>query len=185
MSILVPIHRPGFDVVLDIRYATKDNFTGAPIYKKPLAFLHPKAAEGLQRAIVLAKAQGYGVKVFDAFRPREAQQALWDHTPDPDFISHPETGSCPHCRGVAVDLTLLDKAGKELDMGTGFDAFTPQSHHGNLEISKAAQANRYLLMGIMTTTGWDFYRNEWWHYQLFEPRSFKLLTDKEAGTGMM
>lgn len=164
------------DLLMDIRYATADNFTGKPVYQSARCFLHEEAAAKLKRAMELAAAHGLIVKVFDAFRPIEVQQALWNHTPDPEFLSEPGVGSTPHCRGVAVDLTLVDKkTGKELDMGTGFDEFTPRSHHGNLEISAEAQKNRYLLMGIMTTAGWDFYRNEWWHYQLFNARNYPVV----------
>jgi len=70
-------------------------------------------------------------------------------------------------------------------MGTAFDAFEPRSHHGRTDISAEAQRNRMLLMGIMTTAGWDFYRNEWWHYQLFNSREYPVLSDSEAGTGVM
>ena len=113
--------------------------------------------------------------IYDAFRPTEAQWILWEHSPNPDFLANPQTGS-PHSRGVAVDLTLLDQNGKELEMGTKFDDFCTQSHHGNLEISPLAQRNRYILMGIMTTAGWDFYQNEWWHYQLFKSKNYPLLS---------
>ena len=70
-------------------------------------------------------------------------------------------------------------------MGTAFDAFTPLSYHGNRDISAVAQRNRALLLGIMTAAGWDFYRNEWWHYQLFNPRRYPLLSDSAANTNMM
>ena len=72
-----------------------------------------------------------------------------------------------------------------LDMGTPFDAFTPLSHHGNTEVSVTAQKNRHLLMGLMTTAGWDFYRNEWWHYQLFNSRTYPLLSDSLLPRPMM
>ena len=85
---------------------------------------------------------------------------------------------------MAVDLTLLD-GGRELDMGTGFDAFTPLSHHGRTDVSNAAQRNRLLLMGLMTTAGWDFYRNEWWHYQLFDARRYALISDTDVPKPMM
>ncbi len=183
---LVEITAPEFAVEIDLRYASANNFTDAPIYKRAACFLHEAAAEKLRTAITLADQLGYRFLIFDAFRPLEAQQALWDHTPDPEFLSNPETGSCPHCRGVAIDLTLVDTpTNTPLDMGTEFDAFTPRSHHGNTEISNTAQANRFLLLGIMTAAGWDFYRNEWWHYQLFEPRSYPRLTDSDAGTAML
>lgn len=185
MSQLVEICAPEFDVELCLAYATADNFTGKPVYKpEARCFLHPEAADCLKRAIQLAGVLGYKIRVYDAYRPSEVQWALWQHTPDPDFLADPRRGS-PHSRGVAVDLSLLDEHGRELDFGTGFDAFTPLSHHGNMEIPAAAQRNRHILMGIMTTAGWDFYRNEWWHYQLFNSREYTLLSDEAAGTGMI
>jgi len=181
---LTELH-PSAELLIDIRYATADNFTGKPVYKAAKCFLHPKAAEHMEKAIALAAELGLRFKIFDAYRPLEVQQALWNHTPDPDFLSEPGVGSTPHCRGVAIDLTLIDKAGNALDMGTGFDEFTPKSHHGNTKISKQAQQNRFTLLGIMTAAGWDFYRNEWWHYQLFNARQFPVLSDKEAGTRLV
>ncbi len=182
--LLVEIAPPAYPVELDIAYATDRNFTGRPIYRRAGCFLNPEAAGLLARAIDLAGRLGYRLKVFDAYRPTEAAWALWNHTPDPRFLADPRRGS-PHSRGAAVDVTLLDGDGQVLDMGTGFDAFTPRSHHGNTEISAAAQRNRMLLLGVMTAAGWDFYRNEWWHYQLFNPRRFPLLSDSAAGTAMM
>ncbi|MEN8198263.1 MAG: D-alanyl-D-alanine dipeptidase, partial [Pseudomonadota bacterium] len=132
----------------------------------------------------LAARLGYRIRIFDAFRPSEAQWVLWNHTPDPDFLADPRDGS-PHSRGVAVDLTLLGDDGAALDMGTGFDAFTRRSHHGNGEVPLSAQRNRVLLMGIMTTAGWDFYRHEWWHYQLFDSRKYPMLSDADLPDPMM
>lgn len=181
---LVEIKSPEFDVDLYIAYATQDNFTGKLLYKQNNCYLHEHAAILLQNAIKYAAALDLRLKIFDAYRPHEIQQKLWNDYPNPTFLSNPETGAVPHCRGVAVDLTLLDKNNTELDMGTGFDEFTPRSFHGNTEISAKAQRNRHLLMGIMTTAGWDFYRNEWWHYQLFEPRKYPIIRDAEAKTGL-
>ena len=174
-----------FNVIVDIRYSTDDNFTSEPVYKRAACFLHPEAAEALQKAVKIVDKEGLRFKIFDAYRPLEAQQALWNHTPDPDFLSNPDGGACPHCRGVAIDLTLVDKNDEELDMGTGFDEFTPLSHHGNTEISDEAQKNREYLKAIMLEAGWDFYTNEWWHYQLFNCREYPLLTDEQANTNMM
>jgi len=181
---VININQPNFDVEMDIAYATANNFTGAPVYGRAGAYLHPDAAAALAEAIRLAAALDLRFRIFDALRPTEAQWALWAHTPDPDFLADPRRGS-PHSRGVAVDLTLIDAAGKDLDMGTGFDAFTPLSHHGNPDISSDAQRNRHLLMGIMTTAGWDFYRNEWWHYQLFNARDYDLIGDADLPEPMM
>jgi zinc D-Ala-D-Ala dipeptidase len=181
---LIALAPPAYDVDLELAYATPNNFIGKPIYRRAAAYLHPVAAEHLSRAIALARPLGLRLKIFDAFRPSEAQWVMWNHTPDPDFLADPRRGS-PHSRGVAVDLTLIDEHGAALDMGTGFDAFTPLSHHGNTSVPAAAQRNRLLLLGLMTAAGWDFYRNEWWHYQLFDPRRFPVLSDATLSAGLM
>ncbi len=176
MKNLISINKEnGFDVELDLRYATTNNVTGQKIYDQPHSLLHPEAAIALKKAIDLAKIQGLRFKLFDTFRPISAQQFLFDNFPNGGFVSNPQTGSIPHCRGVAVDLTLIDMDGKELDMGTEFDNFTDLSKHGSTAISKEAQRNRYILFGIMMTAGWDFYRQEWWHYQLFNAKNYPLI----------
>ena len=109
---------------------------------------------------------------------------LWNAFPNPEFVADPRRGS-PHSRGAAVDLTLIDAAGRELQMGTPFDDFTSASHHGSSGVSAEAQRNRTLLLGLMTAAGWDFYRNEWWHYQLFNARSYPLISDSALAEGLM
>jgi zinc D-Ala-D-Ala dipeptidase len=182
---LIPITPESHDVELDLKYATADNFTGQPVYCRAACYLHIEAEKLFRRAIELAGLQGWRFLVFDAFRPSEAQFKLWDHTPDPDFLADPNRGS-PHSRGVAIDLTLIDMdTGLALEMGTPFDAFTPLSHHGDTEISKLAQENRYRLLGLMTAAGWDCYLKEWWHYQLFDSRSYDVLSDAILQEPMM
>lgn len=181
---LTEIKKPEFDVEIDIAYASNNNFTGKPVYSAAKCFLHPVAAEKLKTTIAYAAGMGYRLKIFDAYRPTEAQFALWEHTPDPNFLANPNSGS-PHSRGVAIDLTLIDSNGNELDMGTAFDEFDPKSYHSNLQISAEAQKNRRILLGIMTASGWDWYDNEWWHYQLNNPRAYRLLSNAEAGTNMI
>ena len=181
---LVDIAPPAFDVLLEIAYGSAANFTGVPVYKRPAALLHPVAAEKLQKACALAAPLGLRIKVFDAFRPTEAQWVLWNHTPDPDFLADPAKGS-PHSRGVALDLTLVEENGEALEMGTPFDAFTPLSHHACLDVPLAAQKNRLLLLGLMSAAGWDFYSKEWWHYQLFDSRTYPLISDTELDHAMM
>lgn len=181
---LVPIRKPDYDVEIALAYATPANVTGKPVYSHARCYLHEEAAAALSRAIALAAPLGLRFKLFDAFRPTEAQWMLWNARPDPEFLADPRRGS-PHSRGVAIDLTLIDGDGAELDMGTGFDAFTPLSHHANTEVSATAQRNRALLLGLMTAAGWDFYRNEWWHYQLFNSRRFPLYSDSALPEGLM
>lgn len=176
---LVEITEHEYGVELDLKYATSNNFTGKPIYSRAQCFLHEVAAHHLKIAKDLAAEQGWKLRIYDGFRPTEAQWILWNHTPDPEFLADPRRGS-PHSRGVAVDVGLINAAnGAMLDMGTGFDAFTPKSYHGNGQISPAATKNRILLMGLMTTAGWDFYRNEWWHYQLFDAKQYPLFGDDD------
>jgi D-alanyl-D-alanine dipeptidase len=181
---LVEIAPPAFHVDLSIAYGGNDNFTGKPVYARAACYLHRDAAALLTRAVDLAADIGYRLLIFDGFRPTEAQWVLWNHTPNPDFLADPRRGS-PHSRGVAVDLTLIDGNGTPLDMGTGFDDFTPHAHHGNRDIDPQAQINRHILLGLMTTAGWDFYRNEWWHYQMFDSRRYALIGDGELNQPMM
>jgi D-alanyl-D-alanine dipeptidase len=179
---LVEIKPPQWDVEIELAYATANNITGKPIYAYQRCYLHRDAADALARAIELARALGYRFKIFDAFRPSEAQWALWKKDPNPEFLADPRRGS-PHSRGVAVDLTLLDAAGRELEMGTGFDEFRPIAHHARLDVPVEAQRSRAILLGIMTAAHWDFYRNEWWHYQLFNPRNYPVYSDSALPPG--
>ena len=178
---LVRIAPPEFDLEVGLAYAAADNFTGRPVFRADAeAWLHPDAADCLGHAVALARELDLRLHIFDAFRPQAAQWALWNHTPDPEFIADPRRGS-PHSRGVAVDLTLLDKRGRVLEMGTPFDDFTKASHHASTAISSEAQRNRFLLLGLMSAAGWDFYRNEWWHYQLFDARAkYPLIEDADS-----
>jgi D-alanyl-D-alanine dipeptidase len=182
---LVEIGPPAFDVEIALAYATLDNVVGRPIYRHARCYLHPEAAERLAAAIRLAAPLGYRLRIFDAFRPSEAQWVLWNKYPDPTFLADPRRGS-PHSRGAAVDLTLLQAgSGAALEMGTAFDDFTPRAHHASLDVPVEAQRNRAVLLGIMTAAGWDFYRNEWWHYQLFNARRLPLLSDSALKAGLL
>ncbi|USO01130.1 MAG: D-alanyl-D-alanine dipeptidase [Alphaproteobacteria bacterium] len=181
---LVKIEPQKHDVILSIAYGTHNNVTGKPLYRNPACFLRPEAERCLIKSIDLAAALGYRIKIWDAFRPQQAQQKLWDHTPNASFVAPPERGS-PHTRGVAVDLTLVDAQGNDLDMGTGFDDFTENSFHSHLGISREAQINRRILLGIMTASGWDYFENEWWHYQLHGSKDFPLITAGSESDAMM
>jgi len=153
--------------VLDIRYATADNLTGAPIYTRPVALLRPEAHALLLAAGARAAVLGLQIKVFDAFRPVEAQWALWRALPDPRFVSDPAADRGLHPRGIAVDVTLVERAGgAELDMGTGFDDMTSASAQDCLDLPPEVIRNRALLLGIMAAVGWEPIASEWWHYQV-------------------
>jgi D-alanyl-D-alanine dipeptidase len=182
--LLTEIAPPRFDVDLDLRYATADNLTGTPIYHHARCLLHPDAAAALTRAVVLARGLGCRLRLFDGFRPAEAQWRLWNALPDPHFIADPRSGSS-HSRGVAIDLTLADADRRPLDMGTGFDEMTPQSHHGRTDLPAMVQRNRACLLGVMVAAGWRSYPYEWWHYQLPEAERYPPLADSVTGGAML
>ena len=171
---LIEIKKNTFNVVLDLKYASEDNILGKKIFLEDRCFLLEEAAMKLLDAISIARDLGYYFKIFDAYRPSYVQEALWIFDPNPNFLSDPKKGS-PHTRGTAVDLTLIDFNGNELDMGTKFDDFTKNAYHLSTDISKIAKINRRLLLSIMTLAGFDFYHKEWWHYQLFNASSYPLI----------
>jgi D-alanyl-D-alanine dipeptidase len=179
MQNLIEITEKKFDITLDLRYATTNNVCNQKLYSLPACYLHEAAIEPLQKAIKSAKNLGLKFKIFDGFRPFEVQKFMFDKfANDPSqegFISNPDGGVTPHCRGVALDLTLIDKEGYELEMGTDFDDFSPLAFHDSHEISKKCQENRLILLGIMTLAGFDFYSKEWWHYQLYDARKYPII----------
>jgi D-alanyl-D-alanine dipeptidase len=163
---------PGFaDVValessirLDIRYATTNNFTKAKIYDCPRCLLRPAAAAAIVRAHEALRKQGYGgLKMFDCYRPRPYQQRLWDKVPNPDYVTPPAKGSM-HSRGAAVDLTIVDRNGQELDMGTPYDFFGREAHFDYTRLSPKVLANRRLLRSTLEAVGFEGIRTEWWHF---------------------
>ena len=181
MKDLVEITEKEFDVILDIRYASKNNVCSHELYSRPFCYLHKDLIDPFKKAITHAKLLNLRFKIWDAYRPFEVQQYMYDKFPG-DFVSNPKTGSVPHCRGLALDLTLIDQEGSELEMGSDFDEFSNLAHHNCNSISKTAIQNRLTLIGIMTIAGFDFYSKEWWHYQSFNPRKYPVI---EASKNMV
>ncbi len=181
MNNLVKITEAEFNVKLDLRYASANNVCGIKLYSTPACYLHKDASEALLRAIKIAAKKNLRFKIFDGFRPIKVQQFMFDKFPDDSesggFVSNPKTGSTPHCRGVAIDLTLIDSNDNELEMGSDFDEFSDLAFHSCEKISETAKKNRRLLFDIMKDAGWDFYSKEWWHYQLFNAREFAIIQD--------
>ena len=183
---LVEINGSTHGLVLDLRLATDNNFTGKVIYQKAAAYLHKDAAKKLTTAQNIANTLGLQLHIWDAFRPLEAQQRLWDQHPDSRYVSPPENGPRAHCRGVAVDLSLSPLNDDQLlDMGTEFDDFRELAHHNNISISSEALQNRLILAGLMHTAGFVCHPNEWWHYELPDLDRYPVLTDRLAGTHLM
>ncbi len=163
-------------IVLDIKYATEDNFTKSKIYDCPRCFLRPEAAVAIAKAHEkLQKERGYGLKMFDCYRPRPYQQRLWDKVPNPDYVTPPKKGSM-HSRGAAVDLTIVDKKGKELDMGTPYDFFGEKAHTDFKDLPEKVLQNRILLKKTLESVGFKGIRTEWWHFS-FGKKDYELSSD--------
>lgn len=150
-------------ILLDIRYATNNNFVIEKMYECPRCFLRPEVAKAVVKAHKILQRKGLGLKMLDCYRPRPIQQKLWDKIPDPKYVANPNKGSM-HNRGAAVDLTIVDENGEELDMGTAFDYFGKEAHHGYRNLSDSVKENRRLLKKTMYHVGLIHIRTEWWHY---------------------
>lgn len=176
----MPPARSGFSDVatldptirLDIRYATANNFTNSKIYDCPRCLLRPEAAEALVKANKALKAKGYFLKMFDCYRPRPYQQRLWDKVPNPDYVTPPAKGSM-HSRGAAVDLTIVDAQGRELDMGTPYDFFGREAHTDYKGLPARVLQNRELLRKTLESAGFKGIRTEWWHFS-YQKKNYPL-----------
>ena len=164
---LVELVRRDPSIKLDIRYATANNFTGRILYSQPRAFLVGPAAKALLNAHRAARAKGFGLTIYDAYRPWRVTKALWDATPPGpkrNYVANPKRGS-KHNRGCAVDLTLhflTDDA--EVTMPSGYDEFTLRAHRNFADAPADAIEHRDLLERVMEEAGFRVASNEWWHF---------------------
>ena len=163
-------------IAVDLRYATADNFVGHSVYAGiDCSWLRREAADALEAAAawLAERRPGYRLLVLDALRPQRVQQRLWDElqgTPLTMYLAHPERGSI-HSFGMAVDLTLLDPQGREVDMGSGFDEMTLASHpdHEAEHLALGALKPEHLvergwLRAAMREAGFHGIATEWWHF---------------------
>ena len=164
-----------FDIPLDIRYATTDNFMKQQLYPVAKAYLRAPAARALLNVQRDLAPRGLGIKVFDAYRPYRVTVAMWEPIKNPDYVADPAKGS-RHNRGAAVDLTLIDlKTGQEVPMPTPYDDFTPRAAHAFEDLPEDVRANRALLKEVMTKHGFDPLPSEWWHFDFRGWDRFELL----------
>ena len=177
---LIPITSASHGVDIDLVYATDRNLTGKAISRTAHCLLLEPAEAGLRRAVEIARGIGATLRIFDAYRPPQAQQVLWDFLPDPTYIADLARGS-NHSRGTAIDLTLVDANGEALDMGTWFDAMTIESEHFHPGLPQHVQRNRLLLLGVMHAAGFTHIKSEWWHYELPGSRALPLIDNSESG----
>ena len=153
------------DFILDIKYATADNFLKQAVYDCGECYLREATAKALLAAQKEFVKCGYSLKLFDCYRPLSVQKKMWKILPGTHYVANPAKGS-KHNRGAAVDLTLVDIAtGKELDMGTPFDTFSPRAHHTYTQLPKEVLDNRKLLKEVLNKYNFKSIYSEWWHYE--------------------
>jgi zinc D-Ala-D-Ala dipeptidase len=163
-------------IVLDLRYSGANNFMHQKLYPPiTTTYLRKAAADSLAVIQTQLKQMGFGLKIFDAYRPYSVTEKMWEPVKDDRYAADPKFGS-GHNRGVAVDLTIINAAtGEELNMGTGFDNFSDTAHHAFTNLPEDILQNRLLLKNIMVQHGFKPLDTEWWHYYLFNAKEFELL----------
>lgn len=154
------------DAVLDLRYATANNFVGAQLYPADARCLvHESMAPGLAAAAAALRAQGEKLVFWDCYRPHEVQVRMFEAVPNPAWVAKPGPYSRSHEAGRSVDVTIIDAAGHPVDMGTDFDDFSARATaYATDGVSAAAQANRARLRTAMAAGGLAVYSGEWWHF---------------------
>lgn len=166
-------------VHLDIRYATSNNFLGVPLYKEARAFLQRPAAQALVRVNRALHKQGYGLLVYDGYRPWRVTNLMWNRS-KPEwrsggYVADPSKGS-RHNRGCAVDLTLYElSSGKAVTMPTGYDDFRVQAHADAMDVPRAARDHRAILQKAMMAEGFRLLAEEWWHFDYKDYHHYGIL----------
>jgi D-alanyl-D-alanine dipeptidase len=155
-------------IQIDLRYASENNFVKEQLYDCPRCFLRPEAAVALYDVQESLQEKGYRLKLFDCYRPTSIQKKLWEKVPNASYVTPPNKGSM-HNRGYAVDATLINAEGMEVNMGTEFDYFGRRAHHDNRDLDSDILKNRDLLKNTMAEFGFKHIRTEWWHYSFQGP----------------
>lgn len=162
-------------LVLDIRYATTNNFTGEQIYTLARAYARKPVAEALKKVQEELKPQGLGIKVFDAYRPYKATVRFYEVYRDTTYVASPYKGS-RHNRGCALDITVINlKTGEELKMPTGYDSFKKEAWPSTPVSDPEVRKNRTLLINIMKKHGFKVNGSEWWHYDFIGWSRYEVL----------
>lgn len=162
------------DAVVDLRYATADNFMKKQVYPADArCLLLQQSAQKLKAAADVLRAKGYRLRLYDCYRPHHVQFELWKVMPVPGYVAEPTKGS-NHNRGGAVDLGLVTLAGEDVEFPSPYDFFGKAAHHGFQGASKDALAHRELLRTTMEAQGFKRNAMEWWHYDLPNAGRFPL-----------
>ncbi len=181
---LINVKKLAPGIVVDMRYATDNNFTKQKLY--PVGdecLLCEPAAERLARVQKKLEKKGLGLKIWDCYRPVSVQKKLWEIVPDDRYVANPVKGS-RHNRGASVDLTLVDKKGRELEMPTAFDEFSQKAHRDFMDLPAAALKNRKTLQDAMEAEGFLPLPTEWWHFDAPEWSRYAL-RDEPLGSSSL
>lgn len=152
------------DIVVDLRYATEENFTSRKIYDFTDVYLRYGTVVKLMQVQQDLRQHGLLLKIWDGFRPTSAQHALWSAYPDPNYVANPKDGYSSHSKGNTLDVTLVDIYGVEAEMPTGYDDFSAKADRNYSDCSELAAYNAILLENTMGKYGFEGYQNEWWHF---------------------
>jgi D-alanyl-D-alanine dipeptidase len=162
-------------IVLDIRYATTNNFTGEQIYNLAKAYARKPVADAVKRAQAELQKQGLGIKIFDAYRPYKATVRFYEVYKDTTYVASPYKGS-RHNRGCAIDMTLINlKTGEELKMPTAYDSFQKEAWPSTPIKDPEARKNRALIIQVMEKQGFKVNGSEWWHFDFIGWRNYEVL----------
>ena len=162
-------------IILDIRYATTNNFTGEQIYNQPRAFARKPVAMALKKAQEEFRKQGIGIKVFDAYRPYAATVKFYEVYHDTTYVASPYRGS-RHNRGCAIDMTIVDlKTGKDLEMPTEYDSFRKEAWPTTPVKDPVIKKNRDLIISVMEKHGFKVNASEWWHFDFVGWQKFEVM----------
>ncbi len=153
------------DFVYDMKYATADNFLKAKVYDCAECLLRLKTVKALVAANKDFIKKGYKIKLYDCYRPLSIQKKMFEIVPNPEYVADPKKGSI-HNRGGAVDISIVDSKGKEVDMRTPFDFFGIKASHNYTKLSNKIKSNRKFLKKVMIKNGFNSFDSEWWHYNL-------------------
>lgn len=160
------------DILVELKYATTDNFTGQVIYDFTDAYLRYGTVKKLAVAQEKFKAMGYKIKIWDAYRPFYAQEKLWEVVPDSRYVANPANGMKAHNLGGSIDITLVTFDGTELTMPTAFDDFSAKADRDYSDVSAEAAANAQLMEDVMESCGFTGYFGEWWDFSDTNINSF-------------
>lgn len=161
---LVDMEKINSTIIYDIRYATENNFTKEIVYDFPLCYVHRDLAPRLDQIQKDLAKRELNLKIYDGFRPLHVNQKFWDLIQDERYVRNPNNFISSHSRGTAIDVTLVDLEGKELEMPTEFDDFTERAHHDYVDLPEHVIKNRALLREVMEANGFEILQTEWWHY---------------------